>query len=290
MKRAICFGLILVLLLATMGFALAAEEEEKAWDELYAEGCRAFSEGDMEKAMEAFTASLESADDAEVVPALMRYACAVPRAAGKSWVTISLPELEQNIAKVEAMADEMGELYAQKKISKKVYEQLREWIMLVRQYLAEYQTALREVDEQTREQTNSLNSPLTGGATLLASQDAFDAALPLPIFSLREHLEKPKAPSAYREQVTSTKQDEHYTRFLDKDGHLLRLEWDDEYGIHGVQHYINDANGYPMYAFTYWNGVLICSFSFYRLEGSYVSTKWFDQAAIQKVFQAMGHR
>ena len=162
----------------------------------------------------------------------------------------------------------------------------------VREYMADYYAALQAADEQARAAADSLQAEkmaaAPGGAPAQGEQFS-----PLPAVSLREQLTKPKAPGSYRGKAASTQQDGSHTVYLDKDGHVLRREWEEVSGdmtIHGVQHFVNDEDGHPVSAFTYWNNVLICSFSFYRLNGSYVSARWFDEAAIRKVFSKGGHR
>ena len=123
MKRLIAFVLA-VMLIVTVSGSVHAEEEEKTWDELYEEGCRAFQEGDMEKAAAAFDASLEACGDNEIVPALMRCACAVP---GKvSRLSVSLQDLEKSIRDVQALEEDLELIYAQKKISKQTYGKFAE--------------------------------------------------------------------------------------------------------------------------------------------------------------------
>ena len=105
MKKLIAFVLAVTMILTVSGSVFAEEEaEEKTWDELYAEGCAAFTAGDMEKAAEAFDASLEACGDNEIVPALMRCACAGPGKA--SQLSVSLPDLEKSIRDVDALAEE----------------------------------------------------------------------------------------------------------------------------------------------------------------------------------------
>ena len=290
MRKLIAVALAAILFLAA-GTAVAEEETPKTWDELYEEGCRAFREGDTDKARAAFEASGKEAGDAEIVPALMLHACAVPRGQGGAF-SVSLPELENEIREVEEMIRDIEDLFARKKISKKAREQYLQMAQDVREYMADYYAALQAADEQARAAADSLQAePMAaaqGGAPAQGEQFS-----PLPAVSLREQLTKPKAPGSYRGKAASTQQDGSHTVYLDKDGHVLRREWEEVSGdmtIHGVQHFVNDENGHPVSAFTYWNNVLICSFSFYRLNGSYVSARWFDEAAIRKVFSKGGHR
>lgn len=292
MKKTFIFVLIITLL-ASFSVYASSEEEEKSWSEWYEEGSRAFLEGDIEKAAAAYDAAMEASGDTEIVAILMRHACVVPakRADGLSTFSVDTQEINEHIQAINELEDDLGLLLAQKKVTQKDYQMYLEMAKEISLYLENYLQDLTEAGALQEKDESAEYRPGTGAATDTGKKGSF--TIPLPAESLQERLEKPKAPSSYKEKVASTKQDGNHTVYLDKDGYLLRIEWEEHQGdsvIHGVQHYVNDQDGHPVAAFTYWNNVLVMSFNFFRLNGLYVSHKFIDQKAIQKVFKNNGHK